>query len=192
MNIKLECFFWVWQSQGDAWFKACFSVASAFFWGVPHINGIESSHHFKLSYKGWAMRRQLGIHILQYPVSPRKVAIVFESWGQALEDSLFFAEGQPTGPMCNLNSEVSELCALAWQILYPLSTKKFRTWIACCWAFFSSGEQIYKSCTYCNILPLGPRLRSKRSQLIACPNSWGLSLNLWSNSVQGACWCFLL
>ena len=56
------------------------------------------------------MRRQLGIHILQYPVSPRKVAIVFESWGQALEDSLFFAEGQPTGPMCNLNSEVSELC----------------------------------------------------------------------------------
>ena len=35
-----------------------------------------------------------------------------------------------------------------------------------------------------------PGLRSRRSQLRACPNKWGLSLNLWGNTVQVICWCF--
>ena len=85
---------------------------------------------------------------------------------------------------------VSTICALAWEILYPFSAKKFRTWIACCWALFSSEEQISRSSTYCNIFPLGPRSRSRRSWLRACPNRWGLSLNPRGNTVQVICWCF--
>ena len=85
---------------------------------------------------------------------------------------------------------VSTICALAREILYPLPAKKFRTWIACYWALFSSGEQISRSSMYCNIFPLGPRSRSRRSRLRACPNRWGLSLNPWSNTVHVICWCF--
>ena len=66
----------------------------------------------------------------------------------------------------------------------------FRIWIACCWAFFSSGEQISRSSMYYNIFPLGPRSRSRRSRLRACPNRWGLSLNPWGNTVQVICWYF--
>ena len=42
--------------KADAWVKGCFSIASAFFWGVPHISGIESSRPFKLSYKGLVIK----------------------------------------------------------------------------------------------------------------------------------------
>ena len=55
---------------------------------------------------------------------------------------------------------------------------------------FSSGEQISRSSTYCNIFLLGPRSRSRRSRLRACPNRWGLPLNPWGNTVQVICWCF--
>ena len=48
MEWKLECFFVSGNLKAGAWVKACFSVASAFFWGVPHISGIESSRPFKL------------------------------------------------------------------------------------------------------------------------------------------------
>ena len=85
---------------------------------------------------------------------------------------------------------VLTICTLAWETLYPFSAKKFRTWIACCWALFSFGEQISRSSTYCNIFPLGPRSRSRRSQLRACPNKWGLYLNPWGNTVQAICWSF--
>ena len=85
---------------------------------------------------------------------------------------------------------VLTICALAWETLYPLSPRKFRTWIACPWTFFSSGEQISRSSTYCNSFPLGPRSWSRRSQLTACPKRWGLSLNSWGNTVQVICWCF--
>ena len=81
---------------------------------------------------------------------------------------------------------VSTICALAQETLYSLSVKKFTTWIARCWAFFSSGEQIIRSSTYCNIFPLGPRSKSRKD----CPNRWGLSLNLWGNTIQVICWCF--
>ena len=43
---------------------------------------------------------------------------------------------------------------------------------------------------YCNICPLDPRSRSRRSQLWAYPNY--LSLNPWGNTVQVICWCFSL
>ena len=56
--------------------------------------------------------------------------------------------------------------------------------------FFLSREQISRSSTYCNIFPLGPRSRSRRSRLRACPNKWGLSLNPWGNTVQVICWYF--
>ena len=96
--------------------------------------------------------------------------------------------------MCNLNSQVSGLylhhLCLSMETLYSLSAKKFRTRISCCWAFFSSGEQISRSSTYFNSFPLGPRSRSRRCQLKVCPNRWGLSLNLWGNTVQVICWCF--
>ena len=39
---------------------------------------------------------------------------------------------------------------------------------------------------------VGPRSRSRRSRLRACPNRWGLSLNPWGNTVQVICWCFSL
>ena len=83
--------------------------------------------------------------------------------------------------MCNLNFQVNALCldhlCLSMGEFNPFSDKKFRTWIAGCWAFISSGEQINRSCTYCNIFPLGLRSTSRRSQLRACPDRWGLSLN---------------
>ena len=41
-----------------------------------------------------------------------------------------------------------------------------------------------------NIFPLGPMSRSRKSQLRACPNKWGLSLKPWGNTVQVICWCF--
>ena len=55
---------------------------SAFFWGVPHINGIESSCPFKLSCKGGAIRPWLGIQILQYPVRARKACNCFQAVGE--------------------------------------------------------------------------------------------------------------
>ena len=45
---------------------------------------------------------------------------------------------------------------------------------------------------YYNSFPQGPRYRSRRSRLRACQNRWGLSLNLWGNSIQVICWCFSL
>ena len=50
LNWKLECFFGSGNLKAGAWVKACFSVAYAFFGGVPHISGIKSSRPFKLSY----------------------------------------------------------------------------------------------------------------------------------------------
>ena len=87
-------------------------------------------------------------------------------------------------------TSVSTICALAQENVYPLSAKKFRTWSACCWVFFSSGELISGWSTYCHIFPLGPRSRSRRSWLRAYWNRWVLSLNPWGNTVQVICWYF--
>ena len=99
--------------------------------------------------------------------------------------------------MCNLNSQVSDvflhhLCLSSGDFISPLpkKKKKIRTWIPCCWVFFSSGELISGWSTYCNIFPLGPRSRSRRSWLRAYWNRWGLSLNPWGNTVQVICWYF--
>ena len=43
-------------------------------------------------------------------LAPGKLTIVFELWRAQLEDSLYSIRGQPSGPMCNLNSQVSDLC----------------------------------------------------------------------------------
>ena len=43
-------------------------------------------------------------------LAPGKLAIVFESWGRAMKDSLYPIRGQPPRPVCNLNSQVSDLC----------------------------------------------------------------------------------
>ena len=48
----------------------------------PHISGIESFHPFKISYKGWAIRSELVIQILQYPISPRKPCNYFQVKGE--------------------------------------------------------------------------------------------------------------
>ena len=45
---------------------------------------------------------------------------------------------------------------------------------------------------YCNIFPLGPRSRSRRSQLSTCPNRWGLSLNPWVILSKSSVGVFLL
>ena len=137
----------------------------------------------------------MGIQILQYPVSPRKAHNCFRVVGEGnwripctwSEDSLLDPCVIWTPRQVTF---VSTNSALACETLYPLSAKKFRTWITCCLAFFSSGEQISRSSMYCNIFPLGPRSRSRRSWLRACPNKWGLSLNPWGNTVQVICWCF--
>ena len=159
MDIKLECFSGSGNLKAVAWVKACFIVASTFFWGVPHLSGIESSCPFKFSYKGLTIRPKLGIQILQYPISPRQACNCFWVVGEGnwripctqSQDSLL--------DLCviwtpRLVTCVSTIYALAWETLYPLSAKKFRTWIACFWAFFSSGEQISRSSKYCNIFPI--------------------------------------
>ena len=101
------------------------------------------------------------------PLAPGKLTIVSESWG----------------------TFVRTICSLAWETLYPLSAKKFRTWIACCGVFSSSGEQISRSSVYSNIFPLGPRSRSRWSQLRAYPNRWGLSPSPWGSIILVIC-CF--
>ena len=134
--------------------------------------------------------------MLQYPVSPRKAHNCFWVIGEGnwkipctlSEDSLLDQCVIWTPKWVTF---VSTICALACEtLLYPLSAKKFRTWIACCWALFSSGEQISRSSTYCNIFSIGPRSRSRRSRLRACPRRWGLSLNPWGNNSQSHLFLF--
>ena len=108
-----------------------------------------------------------------------------------MKDSLYSIRGQPPGPVCNLNSQVSDLyldhlCLSTGDFL----PKSLEPELHVVGHFFSSGEQISRSSIYCNIFPLDPRSRSRRSWLRACPNRWGLSLNPWGNTVQVICWCF--
>ena len=106
---------------------------------------------------------------------------------------MYSIRGQPSGPVANLNFQISDLChhrcPSTGDFISPVFQKVYNL-SACCWAFFSSGEQISRSSMYCNIFPLGPRSRSRRSRLRACPNRWGLSLNSSGNTVQVICWYF--
>ena len=100
-------------------------------------------------------------------LAPGKLGTVFVLRGRQLKDSLYLVRGQPLGSVCNLNFQVSDLCLdhlclSTGDFISPLC-QKFRTQIAFCWAFFSCEEQISRSYTYCNIFPLGPKSRPRRS-----------------------------
>ena len=86
--------------------------------------------------------------------------------------------------MCNLNSKVCDLCldhlCLSMGDFISSLCPKFRTWITFCWAFFSSEEQVSRSSMYCDIFPLGPKSRCRRSWLRAYPNIYG---PLWTSEV---------
>ena len=64
-------------------------------------------------------------------LAPGKLAIVFDSWGRATGGFLVPDQGQPPGPVCNLNSQVNDLCLdhlcfSAGDFIFP-PAKKFRT-----------------------------------------------------------------